>query len=227
MIKAVVFDLDHTLFDRYETLRLVVPSFRERFKITDGITDEFIWERICWADKQYVHNGWREILAHLCESNIFAEEIEYQEYEDFLLSQFRKNAAKYPFAIPMLKELRQMGYKTGIITNSKSITQNAKIDMLEFREYFDEIIISGDTPYEKPQPEIFELMAEKLGIKTSEMMYVGDNPLNDVDGSRKAGCVPVWVKTTGKWIYPEIEKCELQVETIEEIPEILKNIKVN
>ena len=120
-----------------------------------------------------------------------------------------------------------MGYKTGIITNSKSITQNAKIDMLEFREYFDEIIISGDTPYEKPQPEIFQLMAEKLGVKTSEMMYVGDNPLNDVEGSRKAGCVPVWVKTTGTWIYPEIEKCELQVETIAEIPEILKNIKVN
>ena len=74
MIKAVVFDLDHTLLDRYETLRQVVPSFRERFKLTEGITDEFIAEKICWADKQYVHNGWQQILAYLCENNIFAFE---------------------------------------------------------------------------------------------------------------------------------------------------------
>ncbi len=60
MIKAVVFDLDHTLFDRYETLRLVVPRFKDYFKINDGITDEYIYEKICWADKQYVHLGWKK-----------------------------------------------------------------------------------------------------------------------------------------------------------------------
>lgn len=224
MIKAVVFDLDHTLFDRYETLRQVVPSFRERFKLTEGITDEFIAEKICWADKQYVHNGWQQILAYLCENNIFAEEIVYDEYEAFLLSCFRKTAAKYPFTIPTLEKIKGMGYKIGIITNSKSETQNCKIDLIEVRPYCDAIIISGDTPYEKPQAEIFEMMAEKLEIETSEMMYVGDHPRNDVDGSRKAGCTPVWVKTTGNWIYPEVEKCDLQVDDISAIPQILENI---
>ncbi len=224
MIKAVVFDLDHTLFDRYETLRQVVPFFRERFKITEGITDEFIAEKICWADKQYVHNGWHQILAYLCENNVFAEEIIYDEYEAYLLSCFRRVAAKYHFTIPTLEEIKSMGYKIGIITNSKSETQNCKIDLIGVRPFCDEIIISGDTPYEKPQGEIFQLMAEKLGVETSEMMYVGDHPRNDVDASRKAGCTPVWVKTTGNWIYPEIPKCELQVETIAEIPEILKKV---
>ena len=65
-------------------------------------------------------------------------------------------------------------------------------------------------------------MARSLGIKTGEMLYIGDHPLNDIDGSRKAGCVPVWVKTTGTWTFPEIEKPELQVETVKEIPELIK-----
>ncbi len=225
MIQAVVFDLDHTLFDRYETLRLVVPRFREHFPINDGITDEFIYERICWADKQYVHLGWENILKHLIDSNIFKVAPDINEYTQYLVSLFRETAVEYIFTKLMLKKLREDGYKLGIITNGNPVTQNSKIDLLSLRSYVDEIIISGEEDYDKPEPEIFQLMAKRLGVEPEEMMYVGDNPLNDVEGSRQAGCTPVWVKTTGTWIFPEIEKPELQVETVEEIPNILMNIE--
>ena len=65
---------------------------------------------------------------------------------------------------------------------------------------------------------------KRLGIKTEEMLYIGDHPRNDIEGSRNAGFVPVWVKTTGTWIFPEIEKPELQVETVEEIPTLIDKI---
>ncbi len=221
MIKAVVFDLDHTLFDRYETLRLVVPAFRNYFVLNSGITDEYIYENICWADKQYVHLGWEKILKHLINKGVFKKAPDINEYTQCLVSLFRETAVEYIFTKPILKKLRADGYKTGIITNGNPVTQNSKIDLLGLREFVDEIIISGEEDYDKPEPEIFEIMAERLGIEPSEMMYVGDNPLNDVEGSRKAGCTPVWVKTTGTWIFPEIEKPELQVETVEEIPDIL------
>ncbi len=222
MIKAIVFDLDHTLFDRYETLRLVVPRFRDVFSINDNITDEFIYERICWADKQYVHLGWEKILEHLIDNNIFREAPDINEYTHRLVSLFRETAVEYIFTKPMLEKLRAMGYKTGIITNGNPVTQNKKIDLLSLRGYTDEIIISGEEDCDKPEPEIFKLMAERLKVLPTEMMYVGDNPLNDVEGSRRAGCTPVWVKTTGTWIFPEIEKPKLQVETVEEIPELLE-----
>ena len=86
------------------------------------------------------------------------------------------------------------------------------------------MIISGETAYEKPDARIFQLMARSLGVKTNEMLYIGDHPLNDVEGSRKAGCIPVWVKTTGTWSFTEIEKPELQVETVKEIPDIIRKI---
>ncbi len=222
MIRAVVFDLDHTLYDRYETLRLIVPLFREKFKINDNISNDYFWERIVWADRHFVHRGWGEIYGHLCEKNIFKEIPTYEEYESFLLSCFKKIAVEFPFAIPTIKRLHETGLKVGLITNGKPEVQEKKIKMLNLESCFDEIIISGACDYDKPQPEIFKLMANKLGVDTAEMMYVGDHPHYDVEGSRNAGCVPVWVKTTGTWIFPEFEKPEFQVETVEEIPDIIK-----
>ncbi|MGN0525926.1 MAG: HAD family hydrolase [Acutalibacteraceae bacterium] len=222
MIKAVVFDLDHTLFDRYETLRLVVPKFREKFIIADGITDEFIWENICWADKHYVHHGWEEILSHLISAGIFKDAPSYSEYAEFIKYWFRRIAVPFKYSKGVLKEIQAMGLKTGLITNATHDIQMGKLELLGLTESFDEIIISGDTPYEKPQKEIFLLMAQKLNIVPGEMMYVGDHPKFDVWGSQNAGCVPVWVKTTGTWIFPEIEKPRLQVETVEEIPDIVR-----
>ncbi len=223
LLKAVIFDLDHTLYDRYETLRLVVPSFREKFKINGNISDDYFIECMIWADKHFVHLGWHEILAYLCEKNIFKEEPTYEEYESFMLSKFKTVAVPFPFTIPTLQKIRSMGYKTGLITNGKPEIQNKKIKLLDLESCFDEIIISGACPYDKPQPEIFQLMADNLGIKTSEMMYVGDHPHYDVEGSRNAGCIPVWVKTTGTWIFPQFKKPEFQIETVEEIINTIDN----
>ena len=56
------------------------------------------------------------------------------------------------------------------------------------------------------------------------MAYVGDNPLNDIEASRKAGCVPIFVNTTKTWVLPEIEKPKYTVETVEEIPDLIEKI---
>ena len=55
-------------------------------------------------------------------------------------------------------------------------------------------------------------------------MYVGDNPLNDVQASREAGFIPVWVRTTGTWVYPDIEKPECQIDHIRELPALLAQL---
>ena len=224
MIKGAVFDLDHTLFDRYETLKKVAPMFRTRYEIPEGITDEFIAENISWADRQYVHHGWREIYKHLVNNGVFKTPPTFEEYTEFILECFSKVAVSFDFTVPMLTELREKGILTGLITNGRHEIQTEKLKLLGLSDMFDYIIISGDTPYGKPDKKIFELMADTLGVDIHEMMFVGDHPKLDVDGSRRAGCVPVWVKTTGTWIFPELEKPELQVETVAEIPAIIDRI---
>lgn len=224
MIKAVVFDLDHTLFDRYATIKKLVPQLRKHFDLADGITDEFFIQELSYGDKHFVHKGWQGIYNHIVSKGIFRTLPGFEEYTEIVLRHFKHIAEKYDFAEPALKKLKAKGYKIGLITNGSHELQFKKLKMLELTDLFDEIIVSGDTPYEKPDKRIFLMMAEKMGVEPSEMMYVGDHPLNDIEGSRNAGCISVWVKTTGTWIFPEIEKPTLQIETVEELPSLLDEI---
>lgn len=224
MIKAAVFDLDHTLFDRYATIKAITPDIIAGFELADGITADIFAEELSYADKQFVHKGWKKIHEYLVNKNIFKVIPTYDEYAKNVLKCFKKTTVKYDFANSVLKEIRSMGIKTALITNGTPELQYFKIKSLELEDCFDEVIVSGETPYEKPDERIFQLMAEKLGIKTGEMLYIGDHPKNDVDGSRNAGCIPVWVKTTGTWIFPEISKPDLQVETVKEIPQLIKDL---
>lgn len=224
MIKAAVFDLDHTLFDRYGTIKVLVPQLRKHFDLNDGITDEYFIQELSYGDKHFVHKGWQGIYNHLISKEIFRTKPSFEEYTEIVLRHFKHIAVKYDFSIGVLKELRDKGYKVGLITNGKAPLQYDKLRMLELTDLFDEIIVSGETPYEKPDKRIFLMMAEKMGLNPDEMMYIGDHPLNDIEGSRNAGFVPVWVKTTGTWIFPEIEKPQLQVETVEEIPSLIDKI---
>lgn len=224
MIKAAVFDLDHTLFDRYATLKKIIPQLKAAFGTPEGISDDYFCEQICFADRQYVHLGWQKIHAHLISCGIVPDTLSFEDYRDNLLLCFSKTAVPFDFSKGVLETIRKTGIKTGLITNGRHEIQSSKLELLGLEDSFDDIVISGDYGFSKPDERIFRASAENLGVKTSEMIYVGDHPKFDVDGSRSAGCMPVWVKTTGTWVFPEIEKCELQVETVKEIPGIIERL---
>jgi FMN phosphatase YigB (HAD superfamily) len=135
-----------------------------------------------------------------------------------------KAAVKYPFTEPMLIKLREMGLKIGIITNGSVQSQQTKIDLLGINEFVDETVICGTLGAQKPDTLPFDVMCEKLGINANELLYVGDNPINDIMASRNAGYIPVWVKTLGTWDFDDIERSEYEVDTVAEIPELVDRI---
>lgn len=222
MLKGVVFDLDHTLFDRYGTLKKTVPFFFERFRMSDSVTQEKFYETLCFADKNFTHLGWDKVLSYLTSEGVFEEVPTLKEYSEFLLGQFGMIAVPFPFTVSMLRQIRRMGLKTGIITNGNVELQSKKIRLLSLENEVDEILITGSINVHKPSKEPFLVMAQRLSLEPSELLYVGDNPLNDVEGSRNAGYTPVFVNTMGTWLFPEVERAELQVETVEEIPDLIE-----
>lgn len=229
MIHGVVFDLDHTLFDRYGTLRKVLPTFycHYRSRIPEELPLETFIDRFIHSEKRYIHFGWRKTLQACVEDGILfpiADE-DFSEIIHFILhSCWTMDAVPYPFTIPTLLKLRDMGCKIGIITNGGHEVQSRKIQMLGLEGYTDEIIISGDIGAHKPDAKPFVLMSQRLNIPPQELLYVGDHPINDVDGSRNAGYTPVWVKTTGYWCFDEILHAQYEVETVEEIPALVAQI---
>ena len=228
MIKGVVFDLDHTLFDRYGTLRAVLPEMYKRMRdsIPANLSQEDFIEGLIAGEKQHIYHGWDYTADRLVEMGIFNEGTKGADVWRCLFTYCWPLAAvKYPFTEPTLIRLKEMGLKLGIITNGEHDLQWNKLRLLNFDYLFDEIVISGDVGVQKPETKPFEVMSKKLGIEPQNLLYVGDNPLNDVEGSRKAGYIPVWVKTIGNWCFDNIERSEYEVDTVAEIPDLV--LKIN
>ena len=70
-LKAVIFDLDHTLFDRHGTLREVAKQFRYAFRVKEGVTDEDDIDNIDILARtgrdEFVNNGSNEDWLALCD----------------------------------------------------------------------------------------------------------------------------------------------------------------
>lgn len=226
MIKGVVFDLDHTLFDRYATFEECAPLWYERFKkhLAPGLGVEDVIVNMTYADRNYMHFGWKIVCEYLNESGFFREHLGAEEFVSIIYEGFSQFAVPFSFTDSVLEKLYDMDLKVGLITNGVLEVQKAKIRMLGLERKFDEIIICHTPELKKPNTLAFELMSQKLGIAPDELMYVGDHPKNDVDASRRAGYTPVWVRTMPRWLLEDIEKCELQVDTVAEIPDIVEKL---
>jgi putative hydrolase of the HAD superfamily len=85
-------------------------------------------------------------------------------------------------------ELSKRGYLMGIIANT--ITETEIPDYLKtdgLADYFKTVILSSKVGIRKPNPEIYWEAARRIGVEPAKCVYVGDNPVRDVEGTRLAG----------------------------------------
>ena len=85
-------------------------------------------------------------------------------------------------------QLSKRGYLLGIIANT--ITETEIPDYLEtdsLTSYFKTVVLSSKVGIRKPNPEIYWEAARRMGVQPEKCVYVGDNPVRDVEGTRKAG----------------------------------------
>ena len=93
-----------------------------------------------------------------------------------------------PDVKPTVVELSERGYTLGIIANT--ITETEIPDWLEadgLTSYFKAVVLSSQVRYRKPGPEIYWEATRRIGVEPARCAYVGDNPIRDVEGTRKAG----------------------------------------
>lgn len=85
-----------------------------------------------------------------------------------------------------IKQLRVRGYKTGLLSNISSQGLKDRFTTEELTEYFDAAVASGDIGYAKPEPEAFEIIAERLSARLDECVMVDDRQVC-IDGARAVG----------------------------------------
>jgi putative hydrolase of the HAD superfamily len=73
--------------------------------------------------------------------------------------------------VEALRRARAQGVRTGLISNSMGA---GRYDRSAFPELFDGVVISGEEGMHKPQPEIYELGCERVGLEPSDCVFVDD-----------------------------------------------------
>jgi len=222
-IKAVLFDIDNTLYD---TKTLVLASRRNAVKamIEAGLDadPEEALQKLNDIVKQYGPN-YDHHYNRLIESYgitpkpriVAAGIVAYHN---------TKVAYLVPYAdtIPTLLKLKEKNIRLGVVTDGLPAKQWEKLIRLGVQHFFDAVIVSEDYQTSKPDVKLFQEAVRKLSVKPSEAMMVGDKVEKDISGANKAGLVSVQI------LHPDIKEKKPQDELeypdyiIRELKEILK-----
>lgn len=104
--------------------------------------------------------------------------------------------------LPTLDALRGRGFRLGVISNADGRVP-ALLRELGLADRFEVILDSHLVGVEKPDPRIFRMALDALGVPAAAAMYVGDFPAVDVAGARAAGLAPVLLDPLGAASAPD------------------------
>lgn len=193
MIKAIIFDFDGTMSNRQANAYYVFDEYlKPYFKDMSDVEYEAVLQDMMTYDC----NGTIKIPYRLApfvnKYGKYLPEDFVEVFTQWYIDYMWKHSVLKPEAIDMLLDLKK-DYKLGLLSNGGSKSQHDKINYVDLPKYFDEVIVTGDYEFSKPDKRIYELMADKLGVKCEECLFIGDTFSSDILGAIRANMVPVWI----------------------------------
>ncbi|WP_434632231.1 HAD family hydrolase [Chromobacterium sp. CV08] len=226
--RAVFFDLDNTLVHRNDSIDLYALQFWHDFghAIGSGGAGQAA-EMVKRCDNGgYLpagspHGSIKQAVSHGLKTAIAWRQPVTQEA---LLAHWeRYNAvctAAMPGAAEAIAYLRGNRVRIGVISNGSHRTRLEKVARLPFASAIELTISSESAGVKKPDAAIFRAAAEALGVAPGECCYVGDHPVNDVQGGERAGMTPVWLSGFHPW--PEaMARPSLPISSLFQLAEVL------
>jgi len=197
MIKAVLFDLDGTLYDRDAAMVTLAHDQFEAFRngLQPRVDEERFTSRFIELDDHgYASRSdvYRRLADEFGLDNWLTVDLERHFWEAYT-----RRCDISADTWNTLQTLRAAGRRLGIVTNGQTEWQSRKLDGLGLGSFFDVVLISEQEGIRKPDARIFERARERCGVdQPSETMFVGDHPEVDVAGSHAAGMVSVWKRVS-------------------------------
>ncbi len=182
--KAAIFDLDGTLMDSLQDLYISTNYALQAMGYAARSLDEV---------RQFVGNGVGKLIECAVPQDTTQEQVAQclSIFKAYYVQHCREHTAPYEDVVPMLRELKQRGIRTAIVSNKLQ----AGVDEL-YHEYFPGLIdvAIGEHPRarRKPHPDMVDQAVQQLGMQKADCLYIGDSEV-DVQTARNAGldCVAV------------------------------------
>jgi putative hydrolase of the HAD superfamily len=196
-MKAVIFDLDNTLFDHTTSATNAVLGWVPELSGTpsDALVAEWfvIEDRNFnqWLSGVVTHQGQRRgrlrDFLPLIGYPVPALDEELDQIYTRFLRHYEASWAAYPDARPALEVARSNGWRIGVLTNGSTTQQNAKLSAIGLADLVDAVCTSESLGVSKPDPRAYLQTCTALGVEPADTMMIGDNLELDVLAARQAG----------------------------------------
>ncbi|MFD0897847.1 HAD family hydrolase [Loigolactobacillus binensis] len=200
-MKAILFDLDDTLYDQLQPFRQAFTAtfafknvpLEKLYRLSRQLSDQVFTASTTGAmsmTAMYIYRI-QKALAH------FDHPISAQQAQTFQQNyqHYQQQIQLLPDVIATLNYCQAHQFGLGIITNGPTAHQEAKIAQLGLQRWIkpSQIIISGAVRVAKPAPQIFQLTAARLHLTPATTYFVGDSFANDIVGAKQAGWHTIWL----------------------------------
>lgn len=195
-LPAVLFDMDGTLLDSIE---LIVESGVYAFAGRDGPRPTRAeWQALIGTALDSMIKPWA-----LDEADAAAVKTRYREFQS---EHHDRLVRVYDGVDEVLRELHSRGHPLAIVSSKLEAGIRRSMDYFALTGYFDAIVGIEHTTHHKPHPEPVLFALDRLGVKASDAIFVGDSP-HDVEAGNAAG-VPVLAVTWGAYTRDAIARAQ-------------------
>ncbi len=145
----------------------------------------------------------------------------YQDLSAAYMGALQPHVRPIDGAVETIHALHEAGFRLALISNTfwPGNTHLADLDRYGLTPYFEQLIFSADVEAWKPNPEVFQLALDAMGLEPEQAAYVGDSLYFDVWGAQQAGLRGVWIEQPDPWLPEGIEVTPDA--TVRELPELL------
>jgi HAD superfamily hydrolase (TIGR01509 family) len=228
-LKAILFDVDDTLFDRngaqLMALDVIAREFRDLFAGIDRqeLVDAFLESdrlttRAFYGDTPTIKNV-RVRRAQVFLDLLGLDGAHADAIAALYVKSYPRVNAPVDGAVALVEALAPR-FQLGIISNSLPDVQYQKLETLGIRRFFDCIVLSEEFGVRKPDPAIFWHAAGLLGRESEECLYVGDSYAADVVGAKRAGLPVCWFNPGGLHPPQDSVECDFEVRALARVCEI-------
>jgi len=226
--RAVIFDLFGTLVDNFSRAEYdkVLRDMASIFKVN---ADDFgrTWRESFPERVNGSHASHQASIEYVCRRlGVPCTKAKIERAAALRLDYTSRTMIARPDAVETLTILRQRGYKTALISDCSHETP-AVWKQTPFATLFDVTVFSCVAGMKKPDPRIYRLATEGLGVKPQDCLYIGDGSSRELTGARAAGMHPVMIRDPGEtadthYIEREDDWDGLRISFLKEVLDLLK-----
>lgn len=211
--KAVLFDLDDTLYTDFDTTnRAGIRAVGEYAARVWGVAQEAVEHAFVQARRTLArrfpcmpqsHN--RIFIAYEMLEQFGVHGLHHAHAINRIYWQAQMQAMEVcPDAPDLLRTLHERGIAIAVCTDMYADIQLEKLDKLGLLTWVDHMVTNEEAGMDKPSAPMFLLALEKCGVCPREAVMVGDNFVHDIQGALDHGMQAVWINRKGE-IAPSYE----------------------